>query len=134
MPSAKHTTGKIDPIDVNLGERLRLARTMRGMSQEKLGKLNGLTFQQIQKYEKGANRVSVSRLVHMAECLDVPVNWFLEKLPGDGKGKSASSEIDMTVLNQRETQELLRAYFGIEDHTARRFFREIMTHMAARRH
>jgi len=133
MPSAKQTTGKIDPIDVNLGERLRLARTMRGMSQEKLGKLNGLTFQQIQKYEKGANRISVSRLVHMAECLDAPVNWFLEKLRGDGKGKLASSEIDMTVLNQRETQELLRAYFGIEDHTARRFFREIMMLMAAAR-
>jgi transcriptional regulator with XRE-family HTH domain len=134
MPSAKHTTGKIDPIDVNLGERLRLARTMRDMSQEKLGKLNCLTFQQIQKYEKGANRISVSRLVHMAECLDVPVNWFLEKISGDGKSKSASSEIDMTVLNQRETQELLRAYFGIEDHTARRFFREIMALMAAARH
>lgn len=134
MPSEKHATGKIDPIDVNLGERLRLARTMRGMSQEKLGKLNGLTFQQIQKYEKGANRVSVSRLIHMAECLDVPVNWFLEKLSDDGKGKSASSEIDMTTLNQREIQELLRAYFRIEDQAARRFFRDIMNLMGRERH
>lgn len=135
MPTKKKTTGKIDPLDSQLGERLRLARTMRGMSQEKLGKLNGLTFQQIQKYEKGANRISVSRLVYMARCLDVPTTWFIENLSGDSKTTTpASPVIDMTILNQRETQELLRAYFGIPDSGARKFFREVMTLMATARH
>ena len=127
MPAIKKEIGKIDPLDAQLGERLRLARTMREMSQGTLGKLNDLTFQQIQKYEKGANRISVSRLVRIAQCMDMPVTWFLETLSGDERNTaSAPYFMDMTTLNQRETQELLRAYFGIEDHTARRFFREIM--------
>lgn len=133
MPTTKQTTGKIDPIDTKLGERLRLARTLRNMSQEKLGKLNDLTFQQIQKYETGANRISVSRLIHMAEDLDVPVKWFVENLSAADPEKTPS-EIDMVLLNQKEVQELLRAYFGIEDHTARKFFRDIMTRMSAERH
>ncbi len=133
MPTTKQTTGKIDLIDTKLGERLRLARSLRNMSQEKLGKLNDLTFQQIQKYETGANRISVSRLIHMAESLDVPVKWFIENLSAADPEKTPS-EIDMALLNQREVQELLRAYFGVEDHTARKFLREIMALMAASRH
>ena len=67
-----------DPIDVHVGSRLRMRRNMLGMSQEKLGEAVGLTFQQIQKYERGANRVGASRLYQFARVLDVPVSFFYD--------------------------------------------------------
>ena len=65
-----------NPIDVHVGSRIRLRRTMLGMSQEKLGESLGITFQQIQKYEKGTNRVSCSRLYEISQILDVPITYF----------------------------------------------------------
>jgi transcriptional regulator with XRE-family HTH domain len=114
---------KPDPIDIRLGELLRLARNAIGMSQEKLGAMNELTFQQIQKYERGHNRVSVSRLMHMAENLGVPATWFVEKLRDNATAKKHISEFDFAVLNQREVRELLRSYADISDKDHRRFLR-----------
>jgi transcriptional regulator with XRE-family HTH domain len=74
---------KPNPIDIHVGSRIRLRRTMLGMSQEKLGEALGITFQQIQKYEKGTNRVGASRLQNISTILNVPVSFFFEDAPGD---------------------------------------------------
>jgi len=124
------TEGKRDPIDTRLGELLRLARVACGISQEKLGTMNGLTFQQIQKYERGENRVSVSRLMHMAECLGVSATRFIEKLGEDKAIGKQAVKTDLTLFNGRENQELLRAYVNIANKDERRFLRLLTTLLA----
>ena len=82
-----------NPIDKHVGSRLRMRRKMLGMSQEKLGEALKITFQQVQKYEKGTNRVSASRLQHMSHILQVPVPFFFEgapHMPGQAKGNGAA--------------------------------------------
>src|ERR1051325_5850247 len=74
---------KPNPIDVHVGSRVRLRRTLLGMSQEKLGEAIGLTFQQVQKYERGANRIGASRLFDLSRVLDVPVSYFFEEMSSD---------------------------------------------------
>ncbi|HIC80951.1 MAG TPA: XRE family transcriptional regulator, partial [Kiloniellaceae bacterium] len=76
-------TGGPNPVDVHVGGRVRLRRTLLGMSQEKLGEAIGLTFQQVQKYERGANRVGASRLFDLSRVLDVPVGFFFDEMPSD---------------------------------------------------
>src|SRR3989339_270854 len=71
------------PVDVHVGQRLRQRRTLLGMSQEKLGEAVNLTFQQIQKYERGANRIGASRLFQLGQVLDVSVSYFFEDMPGE---------------------------------------------------
>src|SRR5436189_681918 len=73
---------RANPVDVHVGSRVRLRRMMLGMSQEKLGESLGITFQQIQKYEKGTNRIGASRLQHIARVLTMPVSYFFEGAPG----------------------------------------------------
>src|SRR3979411_826877 len=80
------STRNPNPIDKHVGSRLRMRRMMLGMSQEKLGDALGLTFQQVQKYEKGVNRVSASRLQHISQILQVPVPFFFEGAPGGSEG------------------------------------------------
>ncbi len=76
-----------NPIDVHVGTRIRLRRTLLGLSQEKLGEAIGLTFQQVQKYERGANRVGSSRLFDLSRVLDVPIAYFFDEMPGSGAGQ-----------------------------------------------
>jgi transcriptional regulator with XRE-family HTH domain len=78
-----------DPVDRHVGARVRMQRMLVGVSQEKLGGALGLTFQQVQKYEKGSNRISASRLQQIATMLDVPVSFFFEGVP-TGEGSAAS--------------------------------------------
>ena len=112
-----------DPVDVHVGGRVRLRRTLLGMSQEKLGSALGLTFQQIQKYERGTNRIGSSRLHQLSRVLDVPVSFFFDDMPGTGgrqgfeEGGQAS--FDQEQLSKRETLELVRAYYRILDPTVR---------------
>src|SRR6202453_3199655 len=84
--------GRPSPIDVHVGSRVRLRRTLLGMSQEKLGDALGLTFQQVQKYERGANRVGARRLYDLSRVLDVPVSYFFdeftEQAAAPGMGES----------------------------------------------
>ena len=80
---------KPNPIDIHVGSRVRLRRNMLGMSQEKLGEMLGITFQQIQKYEKGTNRVGASRLQAISSVLNVPVSYFFEDAPGQGDNRAA---------------------------------------------
>jgi transcriptional regulator with XRE-family HTH domain len=122
--------GKPNPIDVHVGARVRLRRTLLGMSQEKLGEAIGLTFQQVQKYERGANRIGASRLFDLSRVLDVPVSFFYDDMAPDisaasparllcGAALPAPSD-DNDPLAKRETLELVRAYYRITDHQVRK--------------
>lgn len=111
------------PIDVHVGSRVRLRRTLLGMSQEKLGEAIGLTFQQVQKYERGANRIGASRLYDLSRVLDVPVSFFFDDMPdGDGASREAvpAEPGEPDPMAKRETLELVRAYYRIEDPGVRR--------------
>lgn len=79
--NTEYGTGRPNPIDVHVGSRVRLRRTLLGMSQEKLGDAIGLTFQQVQKYERGANRIGSSRLLNLSKILDIPVSFFFNDMP-----------------------------------------------------
>lgn len=114
-------TYNIDPIDAHVGKRLRIARTLKGISQESLGKLESLTFQQIQKYERGMNRISASRLAHFAAHLGVFVGWFFEGLEPESLTSSTPLPgLNPQILCQSETRELIRAYYQIKDERKRR--------------
>ena len=130
---------KSNPVDVHVGGRVRLRRMLLGMSQEKLGESLGLTFQQVQKYEKGANRIGASRLFELARILGVNVQYFFEELAGqeaflpDGAaGPTEPSGDDHLVefLNSREGIELNRAFLRIEDPKARRAILELVRSLA----
>ena len=119
-----------NPIDVHVGSRVRLRRTLLGMSQEKLGEAIGLTFQQVQKYERGANRIGASRLYDLSRVLDVPVSFFFDDIkPGtvaaadggaSGSSESADARHEPDPMMRRETLELVRAYYRIPDPQVRR--------------
>ncbi|WP_052119922.1 helix-turn-helix domain-containing protein [Inquilinus limosus] len=110
-----------DPVDVHVGTRLRQRRTLLGMSQEKLAAAFGVSFQQIQKYERGANRVSASRLHQLTRILNVPVGYFFEGMAdGAQNGIGLHPVHDSEMVASRETLELVRAYYRIEDATVRR--------------
>ena len=108
-----------DPVDIHVGSRVRLRRTLLGMSQEKLGSALGLTFQQIQKYERGTNRIGSSRLHQLSRVLDVPVSFFFDDMPGSGGqpgvAEGGQASFDQEQLSKRETLELVRAYYRIGD-------------------
>src|SRR5689334_4362799 len=92
---------KPNPVDVHVGARVRQRRTLLGMSQEKLGDALGLTFQQVQKYERGANRIGASRLHHVSQVLDVPVGYFFEDLEVAPAPAEGAAERD--PMTRRET-------------------------------
>ena len=130
MSAQKKNAKTIDPLDTQLGKLLRLARNACGMSQEKLGEMNGLTFQQIQKYERGHNRISVSRLMRMAKNLGVPAMWFVEKLNDNLPTEMRFSEIDLDLLGKHEAQEMRRSYASIANKEQRKFLRMIVALVA----
>lgn len=124
---ARTETGDPDPIDTHVGGRLRLRRTLMGLSQTELARAVGLTFQQVQKYESGANRVSASRLYHIAEALDIPVSFFFDDVPRAGglaEAPKPSFEPD------RELLELTRNYRSITDAEVRRGIYELVKRLA----
>ncbi len=120
------------PIDVHVGSRVRLRRTLLGMSQEKLGEAIGLTFQQVQKYERGVNRIGASRLFDLSRVLDVPIGFFFDDMPGEMGGSAnatrrhgggfaeAQDGFEDNTLHRRETLELVRAYYRITDASVRK--------------
>ena len=114
-----------NPVDVYVGSRVRMRRIMMSMSQERLGEQLGITFQQIQKYEKGSNRIGASRLQEIARALQVPVAFFFEDAPGGAgdqpgfaEGQSASYVTDF--LTSSEGVALNRAFARIADTKVRR--------------
>ena len=116
---------KPNPVDTHVGSRVRLRRTMLGMSQEKLGEALGITFQQIQKYEKGSNRIGASRLQRISEVLNVAISFFFEDLPGGAASASGLSEPSgpdyvVDFLSTSEGLQLNRAFVKISDPKVRR--------------
>ena len=127
---SRQKSDKPNPIDVHVGTRVRLRRTLLGMSQEKLGEAIGLTFQQVQKYERGANRVGASRLFVLSRVLDVPVSYFFEEMTApaasaadaglSGIAETPTAGYEADPMMRRETLELVRAYYRIADPQIRR--------------
>jgi len=127
---------------VHVGTRIRLRRTLLGMSQERLGEALGLTFQQVQKYERGVNRVGASRLFDLSRVLDVPISFFFDDMPdalaanygtqpqrrvaGFAEGQESFGD---DSLNRRETLELVRAYYRITDPSLRKRVFELIKSM-----
>ena len=109
----------MNPIDAHVGARVRLRRMLIGMSQEKLGELLGVTFQQIQKYETGMNRISASRLWDIADALGVAISFFFEGLD---QSSSIVEEIDGDILADKEALMLVRSYYAIPEAQRRRLF------------
>ncbi len=116
-----------NPIDVHVGNRVRMRRMLVGMSQEKLGERLGLTFQQIQKYEKGTNRISASRLYQISQILGVPVQFFFEDLPPQIAGERSEGVEEpreegaiMDFLGSSEGLQLNRFFSRIKDAAVRR--------------
>jgi transcriptional regulator with XRE-family HTH domain len=111
-------------IDVHVGSRIRMRRQLISMSQEKLGELLGITFQQVQKYEKGSNRISASRLFYTAKILGVPIQSFFEDLPGspEGEGFKEGKEEDnvMSSLMNSEGIQLAKAFRDADNATKRK--------------
>jgi transcriptional regulator with XRE-family HTH domain len=104
----------MDNVDIHVGKRLRRRRRLLGLTQEDLGRAIGTRFQQVQKYECGANRVTVSRLYRLALALQVPATYFFEGLPEPEPPKpTKAEEISNDVLNQAETIDLIRAYYKL---------------------
>jgi transcriptional regulator with XRE-family HTH domain len=136
--------GTPHPVYVHVGSRVRLRRTMLGMSQEKLGEAVGLTFQQIQKYERGANRIGCSRIYQFSSILEVPVSFFFQDMPANalpghakpsasaGKGMSDQDQvmIEDDPLARQETLELVRAYYRIQDEKTRKRLYDLLRSMA----
>ena len=138
MARGEHVVGaekesRPSPIDIHVGSRIRLRRTLLGMSQERLGEALGLTFQQVQKYERGVNRVGASRLFDLSRILDVPIRFFFDDMP-DSLASTYGAQSSRRVagfpesqdgftddaLNRRETLELVRAYYRITDPAVRK--------------
>ncbi|MEO0497434.1 MAG: helix-turn-helix transcriptional regulator [Pseudomonadota bacterium] len=114
-----------NPIDVHVGSRVRLRRTMMGFSQEKLGEALGVTFQQVQKYEKGTNRISASRMQEMSQVLDAPISYFFDEAPGgtsaiEGGLQEADVQFTTDFLSTTEGLQLNRAFARVEDPKVRR--------------
>jgi transcriptional regulator with XRE-family HTH domain len=139
--SGRSRSGKPNPVDIHVGARVRLRRTLLGLSQEKLADAIGLTFQQVQKYERGANRIGASRLFELSRVLDVPVSFFFEDMGPDvtsryaaraaGMAESSQAAYETDALARRETLELVRAYYRIREPHVRKKVAELVKTMAA---
>ncbi|MEL6412059.1 MAG: helix-turn-helix transcriptional regulator [Pseudomonadota bacterium] len=110
------------PVDVHVGKRVRHRRWLVGMTQQQLAQSVGIKFQQIQKYETGANRVSASRLWDIADSLDVDVSFFFEGLDNETDSKSGGDMIPADLLGDKEALDLVRSYYAIPENQRRRLF------------
>ncbi len=110
------------PVDVHVGKRVRHRRWLIGMTQQQLAEQVGIKFQQIQKYETGANRVSASRLWDIAEALEVPVSFFFEGLEEDHKNEAENSMLPADLMGDKEALDLVRSYYAIPENQRRRLF------------
>jgi len=132
--------GISSPIDIHVGNRLRARRMLLGISQEKLGEAVELTFQQVQKYERGANRIGASRLYEFSRILDVPVSYFFQDMPKELGTPAGAYEVGMKyhktappelgTMDRRETLELVRAYYRITDSKRRQAIFDLVTSLS----
>lgn len=120
-------------VDVHVGQKIRQRRWLTGMTQQKLAELVGIKFQQIQKYETGANRVSASRLWDIADALGVEVAFFFEGIQSDEqKAKEAVENVPVDVMGDKEAMDLIRSYYSIPEDQRRRLFElaRVLSHVA----
>ncbi len=110
------------PVDVHVGKRVRHRRWLTGKTQQQLAQQVGIKFQQIQKYETGANRVSASRLWDIADALDVPVSFFFEGLEEEHKEVAEKSMLPADLMGDKEALDLVRSYYAIPENQRRRLF------------
>ena len=112
------------PVDVHVGKRVRHRRWMVGMTQQQLGDIVGIKFQQIQKYETGMNRISASRLWDIAQALDVSISFFFEGFEGEGRRRRQPAAMAERgdLLADKEALELVRSYYAIPEAQRRRLF------------
>src|SRR5258708_23296436 len=139
---------KSHTVDVHVGTRMRQRRPLLGMSQSKVGDAVGLTFQQIQKYEKGSNRCGSSRLFEFAKVLDVPVSYFFDEMPANalagwpmsGRGRKGFGEAgtpfeqEKDPLIKRDTLELVRGYYKIRETRVRKRIFDVVKAVGAASH
>ncbi len=119
-----------NPIDIHVGARVRLRRNLLGLTLQTLAKAVGVAYQQLQKYERGVNRVGASRLFNLGRALDVPVSFFFEDLSpaaaggvkrrARGLSKAPAASLEPDTLSKRETVELIRAYYRVTDPRVRK--------------
>ncbi len=109
------------PVDVHVGKKIRQRRWLTGMTQQQLAEQVGIKFQQIQKYETGANRVSASRLWDISDALDVPVSFFFEGLETEGDN-SGTQSVPADIMADKEALDLIRSYYAIPENQRRRLF------------
>ncbi len=124
-----------NPIDMHVGARVRARRKLTGMSQSKLGEALNLTFQQVQKYEKGTNRIGSSRLYQMSKVLDVPMSYFFDDMPAEISGKRApglanGAGFESDPLAQQETHQLVQSYYRIANPYLRNRVRKLVKALA----
>ena len=129
-------------IDMHVGKRIRLRRTLLGMSQEQLGSELNITFQQVQKYERGANRVSASRLWDVSQILDAPINYFFDDMSENtmrssprriSRGENIvdiGDELTKDPMARRETLELVRTYYSIKSPLVRKRLADMVKSIA----
>ncbi|SHJ03044.1 transcriptional regulator, XRE family [Shimia gijangensis] len=108
------------PVDVHVGKRIRQRRWLTGMTQQQLAEHVGIKFQQIQKYETGANRVSASRLWDISDALEVPVSFFFEGI--DAEQVEAKGNVPADLMGDKEALDLVRSYYSIPENQRRRLF------------
>jgi transcriptional regulator with XRE-family HTH domain len=131
------STGRRDrphEVDVHVGQRLRMRRTLLGLSQGELARSVGLTFQQIQKYERGVNRIGASRLAEFAIALDVPPGWFFEELPGLPTKPKRGSRAESSAIRElggRETLDVVRLFNKVKDRRVRERVMALLRAVAA---
>jgi transcriptional regulator with XRE-family HTH domain len=145
LDSDEKGSRRANPIDIHVGSRVRFRRMLLGMSQEKLGERLGLTFQQVQKYEKGINRIGASRLFDLAQVLGVSVQFFYDDAPiaegraveqdpaspaSDGQGQGQAEHSIVEFLRSRDGLELNRAFVRISDIKARRAIVDLVRSLA----
>jgi transcriptional regulator with XRE-family HTH domain len=137
LTSTRMAGKKPNPVDTHVGSRVRLRRMLLGMSQERLGESMGLTFQQVQKYEKGVNRIGASRLFQISKILDVPVQFFFEEAPhaeagtARGMAEADSETFILEFLNSREGLELNRAFVKIANSKVRKSVVDLVRALSA---
>ncbi|MDD9912245.1 MAG: helix-turn-helix transcriptional regulator [Alphaproteobacteria bacterium] len=127
------TVSKPNPVDIHVGKRLKQRRTLLGVSQEKLADALGITFQQVQKYENGSNRVGASRLFQIGRVLEVPVSFFFDGYAPKSSASIAEDtpSLEEDLMARRETLTLVRSYYAIENEKVRKKVLDMIKSMAA---
>ena len=132
---ATQGTSKMNDVDHYVSQRLKMRRNLMGISQEKLANALGVTFQQVQKYERGTNRISAGRLFELSDVLETPVSYFFEGMPSGFSAELSedSARYDADVFTKKETQELLRYYYLIEDESQRKALIDLAKTLSSKR-